>query len=87
SFNEPMETAVEDDITVKEGSKRLSIKKVDVDGSSVDITLYSKLDDGEDYTITVNGAEDFAGYANISYQETFTYEDSEEAPTATVVDA
>ncbi|MDP5276706.1 S-layer homology domain-containing protein [Chengkuizengella axinellae] len=87
TFNEPIEKAEEDDFTVKEGSKRLSIKDVEIDGDAVKVDLYSKLDDGEEYLIKVNGVEDFAGYANISFSETYDYEDSDEPPTAKVIDA
>ncbi|NBI30575.1 S-layer homology domain-containing protein [Chengkuizengella marina] len=99
TFNEPImdnenpESDFEIDnstIVVKQGSKKLSVKDVIIDQNNervLNVTLNSKLKDGEEYTITVSKVEDFAGYSNVSFKESYDYEDSKENPTAKVVNA
>ncbi|MDP5274631.1 S-layer homology domain-containing protein [Chengkuizengella axinellae] len=90
TFTEPVQTADKENVTVKEGSKSLSVKSAVVDENNeneVNVELYSKFDDGDDYEVSINNVKDFAGYSNVSYKETHTYEENTDAPTATVVDA
>ncbi|NDI34773.1 S-layer homology domain-containing protein [Chengkuizengella sediminis] len=99
TFNEPImddenpkDDFIIDDsnVVVKKGSTKLSVRDVIIDQNNervVNVDLNSKLKDGNEYTITVSKVEDFAGYSNISFKESYDYEDSKEIPTAEVINA
>ncbi|NBI30576.1 Ig-like domain-containing protein [Chengkuizengella marina] len=88
TFSEPMDPEVEGKVEVKKGSKKLSVDKNDtkVSGNEVFVELNSSFKDGEEYSISISKYEDFAEYANVSFKEAFDYEDSKDAPTASIED-
>ena len=81
TFSEPMETKGE--VTIKQNKVNLG-SSVDLSGNKADVRVYSNLKDGEEYTVKVEKFEDYAGYKNVVNTLTFTYEEDDTPPVATV---
>ncbi|WP_105618420.1 Ig-like domain-containing protein [Vallitalea okinawensis] len=82
TFSEPMMTVLEDNFEVREGSKKLYIDDVvAVDDTNVEwyVNLYNDLNEGE-IDVTVDDAEDFAGFNVIKETVTVDVTVDEDAP-------
>lgn len=84
-FSEPIDKV--GTVKVTKGNTVLG-NKVEGNGTRrISVTVYRNLEDGAEYSVYVEGFEDFAGYKNVVDTLTFVYEKDENPPVATVAKA
>lgn len=89
-FSEPIskdKTAQNGKLEIKQGNTKVGHKVTVNDTRKVAVDVYTNLQEGKEYEVTVNGFEDFAGYKNIVNTLKFTYEKDTTPPVAEVVKA
>lgn len=84
-FSEPIDEV--GSIKVTKGTTVLGNKVEGNDTRRVSVTVYRNLEDGEEYSVTVEGFKDFEGYKNVVETLTFVYEKDQNPPVATVAKA
>lgn len=84
-FSEPIDEV--GTVKVTKGNTVLGNKVEGNDTRRVSVTVYRNLEDGEEYSVTVEGFKDFEGYKNVVNTLTFVYEKDENPPVATVAKA
>ena len=84
-FSEPIDEA--GTVKVTKGNTVLGNKVEDNDTRRVSVTVYRNLEDGAEYSVTVEEFKDFEGYKNVVNTLTFVYEKDENPPVATVAKA
>jgi Big-like domain-containing protein len=83
TFSEPINPEVKGKITLKKDKVNLG-NAVEISGNKVNVRAYNDFKEGEEYTVKVEGFEDYAEYKNVVTTLDFTYEKDENPPVATV---
>lgn len=84
-FSEPIAKA--GTVDIKQDRTKLGNKISKIDDRRVSIDVYSNLQEGREYEVTVTGFEDYAGYKNIINTMKFAYAKDTVPPMADVVKA
>jgi Big-like domain-containing protein len=83
TFSEPINPEEKGKITLKKDKVNLG-NAVEISGNKVNVRAYNDFKEGEEYTVKVEGFEDYAEYKNVVTTLDFTYEKDENPPVATV---
>lgn len=81
-FSEPIGDVKDAQVILKHGYSTLSVNRSGIEAikEKVRIPLYSSLVDGREYTVSIQGFKDYAGYSNIIRTITINYEKDETPP-------
>jgi len=75
-FSEPIANTGSPSISVKSGTTTVGVNNASITGyntNKISVDLYTSLTDGKEYTITIKGFEDYAGYGMIVFATDIQY--------------